>query len=77
MRGNMVHANLIKRAWSKKKQRFLQVYIVTEKMSRQPIKCQCCLLIETSQLICYANQLTGFYMRTTLAFNGLSFSNKQ
>ena len=27
--------------------------------------------IETSQLICIANQLTGFYMRATLAFNGL------
>ena len=26
---------------------------------------------ETSQLICYANQLTGFYMRGSLAFNGL------
>ena len=28
--------------------------------------------IETSQLICYANQLTGFYMMATLAFNGLN-----
>ena len=28
-------------------------------------------LIETSQLICFANELTGFYMRRTLAFNGL------
>ena len=27
--------------------------------------------IETSQLICFANQLTGFYMRAALAFNGL------
>ena len=27
--------------------------------------------IKTSQLICKANQLTGFYMRATLAFNGL------
>ena len=26
--------------------------------------------IETSQFICNANQLTGFYMRTKLAFNG-------
>ena len=25
----------------------------------------------TSQLICCANQLTGFYMSATLAFNGL------
>ena len=29
-------------------------------------------LLETSQLICYANRLTGFYMRLTLAFNGLT-----
>ena len=27
-----------------------------------PIKRQCCPHIETSQLICTANQLTGFYM---------------
>ena len=27
--------------------------------------------IETSQLVCCVNQLTGFYMRATLAFNGL------
>ena len=26
--------------------------------------------IETSQLICLANQLTGFYMSATLAFDG-------
>ena len=26
---------------------------------------------ETNQLICIANQLTGFYMRVTLAFNEL------
>ena len=28
--------------------------------------------METSQLICTTNQLTGFYMRTTLARNGVS-----
>ena len=33
---------------------------------------QCCSHIETSQLICIANQLTGFYRRPTLAFNELS-----
>ena len=27
--------------------------------------------IETSPLICFANQLTGFNMRAPLAFNGL------
>ena len=36
-----------------------------------PITCQCCPHIETSQLICTANQLTGFYMGATLALNGL------
>ena len=28
--------------------------------------------METSRLICTANQLTGFYMNTTLALNGLT-----
>ena len=37
-----------------------------------PIKCHGCPHIETSQVICTANQLTSFYMRATLAFNGLS-----
>ena len=45
----------------------------------QPIKCQCCLHIETSQLICTSNQLTGFYIRLSLAFTGLiiRYSSKQ
>ena len=34
--------------------------------------CQCYPHIETSQLIYCANQLTGFYMRATLALNGLN-----
>ena len=34
---------------------------------------QCFPHIETSQLICCANRLTGFYMSTTLALNGLSW----
>ena len=38
----------------------------------EPIKYQCCPHIEISQLICTVNQLTGFYMWTTLAFNGLT-----
>ena len=37
-----------------------------------PIKCQCCPHIENSQEICTANELTGFYMRVALAFNGLT-----
>ena len=36
-----------------------------------PNKCHCCPHIETSQLICCANQLTGFYMRATLVLNRL------
>ena len=36
-----------------------------------PIKCHCFPHIETSQLICTGNQLIGFYMRATMAFNGL------
>ena len=35
------------------------------------IKRQCCPHKETSQLICCANQLTGFYMRATQALNEL------
>ena len=38
----------------------------------ESIKCQCFPHIETSQLNCTGNQLTGFYMRTTLALNGLN-----
>ena len=32
---------------------------------------QSCLHVETSQLICLENQLTGFCMMTNLAFNEL------
>ena len=35
------------------------------------INWHCCSPIETSQLICTANYLTGFYMRATQAINGL------
>ena len=42
----------------------------TSKIIR-PIKCQCCPHIETSELIYTATQLACFYMRATLAFNGL------
>ena len=52
-------------------QRNLWVNIYQHYPKTSPIQCQCCLHIETSQLICCANQLTGFYMRaTTLTFNG-------
>ena len=36
------------------------------------MKCQYYPHIETRQLICKAKQLTDFYMRTTLACNGLN-----
>ena len=34
-------------------------------------KCQICFHIETSQPTCSADQLTGFYIRKTFAFNKL------
>ena len=37
-----------------------------------PIKCQSFPHIETSLLICTTNQLTGFYMKAILVFNGLN-----
>ena len=40
-------------------------------------KCQCCPHIENNQLICCPTQLTGFYMRETLALNGLKKMNKR
>ena len=40
-----------------------------------PIKCQCCPHIETSHLICCADQLPGFYMKATLALNWLITNN--
>ena len=42
-----------------------------------PCKCQCFPHIKTSHLICTANQLTGFYMRATPAFNGLTWLGSQ
>ena len=39
--------------------------------------CQCCPHIETSQLICTANQLTGYCMRAILTLNGLRQLNPQ
>ena len=37
-----------------------------------PLNANCYPHIETSQLICIANQLTRFYVRATLVFSGLS-----
>ena len=50
---------------------FLNVIKFRRLKTHSPIKCQCCPHIETSQLICTANQLTGFYIRATMALNGL------
>ena len=52
----------------------LKIWICQVLFMTLPIKCQCCPYIETSQLICTANELTGFYMRTRLALNGLILS---
>ena len=41
-----------------------------------PMKCQCWPHIETRQLTCCVNQLTGFYMRATLALNGFILEAK-
>ena len=41
----------------------------------KPFNGQCSHYIETSQLICIANQLTGFYMMGTLAVKGLMISD--
>ena len=41
------------------------------------IKCQRCNHIETSQLICNANRLTGFYMMASLTFNELKLTPSQ
>ena len=39
--------------------------ITVEENLLKAVKHLCCPHIETSQLICTANQLTGFYMRAT------------
>ena len=46
-----------------------QQFLGNFQIGASPIKCQCCPHIKTSQLICIANQLTGFYMTATLALN--------
>ena len=45
---------------------------ITELLSSLTIKCQCYPHIETSQLICTANQLSGFYMRATVVLDRLN-----
>ena len=48
------------------------VQLAMQNIALNETKCQCCPYIETSQLICSTNQLTGFYTRATLALNGLN-----
>ena len=49
----------------------LHIYTTIYQLVINPLSATC-LRIETSQFIYTANQLTGFYMRATLARNGLS-----
>ena len=53
--------------WSKTPETLKQTKYLNTFKHTLTIKCQCCPHIETTQLICTANQLTGFYMRATLA----------
>ena len=46
--------------------------IVNPLTTNVPIIDQCSHHIETSQLICTANQLTGYYMMGALMVNGLT-----
>ena len=47
------------------------IFLISMTWYYQLIKRQICYHKETSQLICSANQLTGFYMIASLAFNEL------
>ena len=51
----------------------LQFYPDLSKKSKSinPLNASAALIIKTSHLTCFANQVTGFYMRATLVFNGL------
>ena len=49
----------------------IKLYNVSKYIICELIKGQSCHHIETNQLICCTNQLTGVYMMTTLVFNGL------
>ena len=52
---------------------FMSIICYVKVLGNQLIKRQSCHHTETSQLICYANHLTGFYMMATLAFNELMY----
>ena len=64
----MIKCDIIKRNVMMKK---IKLYNVSKYIICEFIKGQSCHHIETNQLICCANQLTGVYMMATLVFNGL------
>ena len=45
-----------------------QFFQKNDEQLKESIKCQCWPHIETSKLIYYANQVTGFYITATMAF---------
>ena len=49
----------------------MNIYAYYFTIASKPFNGQCPSHIETSQLICRANQLTGFYVRGTLTIKGL------
>ena len=49
----------------------IKLFNVSKYIICEFIKGQSCHHIETNQLTCCANQLTGVYMMATLVFNGL------
>ena len=53
---------------------FWNFFSISQVHSNWPIKWHCCPHKETSQLICTANRLTAFYLRATLALNGLNMN---
>ena len=53
-----------------------QTSLVSLKNENEPFKDQCSHNIETSQLICTENKLTGFYMIGTLVLKRLQYSKE-
>ena len=47
------------------------------KKALEPFNGQCSYHVETSQLICSANQMTGFYMMGTLVVKGLKSTESE
>ena len=53
-----------------------QASLVTLNNDHEPFSDQCFYNVETSQLSCTENQLTGFYMIGTLALKRLQYSKE-